>query len=186
MGDLYDMFSQTRFARTHNLMTPRQEADRGRALAEEFWRLVKAAAPRARRIQLKGNHDDRPYKRMMEKTPEMEHFFSLKEFFEFDGVETHHDSGSELHIDGILYTHGHYSKLGAHMLYYLKRVVRAHDHTGGVVFANIHNKVLWELSAGFGADKKAKPLRYSATKTVKWTYGYAVVDKHGPRFCPLE
>lgn len=185
MGDLYDMFSQTRFAKTQSLMTPDKEATEGRDQAEKFWQLVYKAAPNAERIQIKGNHDERAYKRLLEKAPELEPFFNIQRFFEFDGVKTYHDPRCELVIDGVLYTHGHYSKLGAHMLYYLKKVVRAHDHTGGVVFANVHGRTIWEMSVGYVGDKDTVPMQYSATKTVKWTWGYGIVDEHGPRFCPL-
>lgn len=185
MGDLYDMFSSTRFARTHSLYTPKKESELGREAAETFWAKCKLAAPDASFIQIKGNHDDRPYKRLLEKSAELEPFFGVKDYFTFDGVQTIHDSSYELYIDDVLYTHGHYSKLGAHMMYYLKRVVCAHSHTGGVVFANIHGKVLWECNAGYAADKSAVPMRYSPTRTVRWTQGYALIDRAGPRFCPL-
>ncbi len=185
MGDLYDMFSQTRFARTQRLITPQQEATEARRGGERFWKMVQKIAPNAQCIQIKGNHDDRAYKRLIEKAPELEPFFSINEFFTFPNVRTYHDSRHELIIDGVLYTHGHYSKLGAHMLYYLRCVVRAHDHTGGLIFNNVHGKTIWEMSVGYVGDKHAIPLQYSATKTVKWTWGYGIIDEHGPRFCPL-
>jgi metallophosphoesterase superfamily enzyme len=185
LGDIYDMFSQTRFARTHNIYTPRQEADMARRMAEEFWAEIRKIAPKTKLILIKGNHDDRPYKRMLERTPEMEHFFDVRDYFTFENVETHHDSFEELFIDGVLYTHGHYSKLGAHRDYYVRSVVCGHSHTGGVVYANIHGKTIWECNAGFVADKNSQPLRYRPKKTVRWTEGYAVIDENGPRFCPL-
>lgn len=185
MGDLYDMFSSTRFAKTMRLYTPLKEVELAREMADEFWAEVKKRAPKAKRKQIKGNHDDRPYKRLIEKAPELEPFFSVREYFEFEGVETIHDSSAELEIDGILYIHGHYSGLGKHMQYFLKRVVCAHSHVGGSVFANLHSSTIWELNVGYAADKYAVPLRYSPSRTVRWTQGYGIIDDHGPRFIHL-
>lgn len=186
MGDLYDMFSQTRFAKTMSLYTPDREIEVAREGAEEFWHRIQKIRRKAKCIQLKGNHDDRPYKRMLEKAPELQPFFSTKQVFTFDNVETIYDTFEELIIDKTLYTHGHYSKLGAHMRYYLKNVVCGHSHSGGLHVENIHEHILWELNVGYVADKMAVPLRYRPTKTVKWTQGYGLIDEFGPRFIPLE
>lgn len=184
IGDLYDFFSQSRFPRSHNLITPRDELEKGRAAAEKMWWAVNKASPSSKKLQMMGNHDVRPIKRLIEKAPELEPFFSIKPMFEFDGVETVHDTSQEIVIEGICYQHGH-KKFGEHMKYNLMPSVHGHTHRGGVSFMNLRGHIIWELDVGYLADPGSTPLQYNAQKWVYWTAGAGLIDSKGPRFIIL-
>lgn len=183
-GDLYDRFSQSRFAKTAGLITPGREADVGRTAAEKFWAEVTKRSPESKRYQLRGNHDERALKALLERAPELEPFFDDKDFYRFPGVETIFDPRELLILNGVGILHG-YGRLGDHMRYFLRPVVRAHSHTGGVVFMRINGKTIFELDCGYLADPYAVPLRYRPTTAVRWTHGFGLVDSAGPRFIPL-
>jgi len=184
VGDLYDFFAQSSFPKslTH---TPKDEVEAGQRAAEEMWRIARKYAPKAKCFQLLGNHDVRPAKRLLERSPELRPFLDMKTIFEFEGVETIHDTRDELEIDGILFTHGHLSHADSHLKYYGQSVVRGHSHMGGVVFQNGRRGPLFELSCGYAADPHSVPLRYTQTKAVRWCHGYGLIDEKGPRFVPL-
>lgn len=187
IGDLYDMYAHSKFPRSHDICTPKEEICEARALAEAFWKNVKAAARKnIRCVQILGNHDDRPSKRLNERYPEIAHLVGIDDLFKFPGVETVLDSRNELKIDGVIYTHGHFVGItGKHASYYANSVVHGHTHHGGVVFHKLHGRVIWELDVGHMADENAEPLQYTPTKTTKWTHGYGLVDAYGPRFIPI-
>lgn len=186
VGDVYDMFSYGKFHRSMNVLTPKQEISSARKAAEWLWSEVRKRAPKSKRIQLLGNHDDRPYKRILEKAPEFEHLMSTKDIFCFDGVETVLDSREELTIGGTLFIHGFLNKLGDHVRYFHKNVVAGHIHRGGTVFFPYNGKTLFELNCGYLADRHTKALQYTSTKrTTSWTLGFGWIDKYGPRFVPL-
>lgn len=188
MGDCYDRFSFGRFARSQDVLTPKHEIESARAFMESFWRQMKKLHPKARLIQIRGNHCDRIIKQTMERFPEI---YSLvqkadSDLFKFKGVETIQDSRSELEIDGVIYTHGWYTKLGDHARFFLKPVVRAHSHRGGTHFFNAGGHTIWELDCGFLADQKQRALQYGPTMSTYWTLGLGRIDENGPRFIPLQ
>ncbi len=180
MGDLYERFAQSRFAKTAGLITPVREADTGRTAAEFMWREIRKRSPASKCYQLRGNHDARALKVMLDKAPELEPFFDDKDFYRFPGVDTVFDPTHPLMINGVLYTHG-WGPMGSHMRYFLKPVVRAHSHTAGVVFMNLYGKVIYEMDVGYLADHRAVPLRYRPTTVTRWTHTVGWVDSNGPR-----
>lgn len=184
LGDLYDMYSFSRFAKTCDLMTPKQELAEGRLGAATMWKYLKALCPKAELYQIRGNHDVRPERAVIEKAPELESLLEMKPIFDFPGVTTVMDTGTELEIDGVLYTHGHYTKLGDHMRYYLQPVVHGHTHRGGSIFTKIHGRVLWELDCGFASDETVVPMRYTPSRRTLWSLGCGWIDDGGPRFMP--
>lgn len=188
MGDLYDQFSFSKFAKTHDLMTPKEEILEGRAGAENMWAHIKKIAPNAERIQLRGNHDVRIQKRVLEVLPEIEFLItpSVEELFKFKGVQTVIDTRAEFEIDGVIYTHGHYMKNGDHAKYYNKPVVHGHRHRGEAWFHDMDFGMLWELDCGYCSDQSQVPMRYTATKTTHWTLGVGEIDRWGPRFIPYS
>lgn len=185
LGDSVDFYAHAKFARSHNICTPEEEQLEARQFMENFWKNLKNASPNSECIQLLGNHCVRPMKRIAEKYPELMSFVSLKEYFTFPGVTTNHDTRQEVEIDGVIYTHGHFTQPGAHMRYYLKPVVHGHTHRGSIIYENQYDHPLWELDCGYLADPTIVPLQYTATKRVKWMHGFGLVDKLGARFCPL-
>lgn len=182
LGDLYDMYSHSRFARTHNLCTPKQEIAEGRLGAATMWKHLKSGNPKAVCYQLRGNHDVRADKRILEMCPEVESLVAMQPLFEFPGVKTIMDASEELELDGVLYIHGHYMKLGDHMNYYLQPVVHGHTHRGGSIYRKIHGQTIWELDCGFASDESQVPLRYTATRRTHWTLGCGWIDDGGPSF----
>ena len=181
-GDLLDCFSSSKFARSHNVMTPEQEFKEGRLGSEAMWRNVQSAAPKAKCYQLRGNHDVRPDKRILERCPEVQSLLNIKPLFEFKGVTTLMDAAEALEIDGNLYIHGHLGKLGDHLNYFGASVVHGHLHRGGSIFKKMSGRVLWELDCGFASDEEAIPMRYGPTRRTHWTLGCGFIDECGPRF----
>ena len=185
IGDLYDLYSFSRFARTHDLCTPKAEIEEGRQMAESFWKNVRQFAPGAECYQIKGNHDSRIIARAEEKYPEILALLNIDHLWKFPGVTTIDDVRDELCIDGVLYIHGYLSKLGAHMNHFMEPVVRGHDHKLGVVFRQLRTKLIWEMTVGFIGDKKAVPLSYTKTKTNGYMQGYGIVNDGCPIAVPL-
>lgn len=187
VGDLYDHYAHAKFPRSHNVMTPRQEIEKAREMAENMWSKLQSASPKSSCYQLLGNHDIRPYKRILERYPEVEKLMGFQDFYRFDGVDTVFDPRTELVIDDVLYIHGYLSGLGKHAIYNLRSVVCGHSHLGGVYYQRLSNdRVIFELNAGFIADIKSTPLSYTAQRYTKWTQGCGIIDEHGPRFCPFD
>lgn len=197
LGDAYDFFSSSRFPRSLNVMTPEQEHKRGRAQAEEFWERLRAAGGKGcEYLQILGNHDERPLKRTLERTPEHEHIVreGLRHYWTFPGVKTIQDATDELIIDSVLYTHGSL-KFGAHIAKYRMPVVTGHLHKGDVKFERIsiprgnrlEHRVIYEANAGYLGDADAIPLRYrDKRKIYPYTKGLFELDDYGPRFIPVE
>lgn len=187
LGDLYDAYSHAKFPRSHNIFTPKEEAQLSRKKAEAFWQALKQASPQSRCIQLVGNHDVRPLRRILEVYPEAEDWIAqaMSRMVTFDGVETVYDSREELHLPGnVTAHHGFLSRLGQHRDYTHSNVVCGHTHTGGVVYRQLKGQVLWELNAGLAGDPTAKGLSYTPIRTVPWTLGWGWLDEYGPRFIP--
>lgn len=187
LGDAFDMFAFSKFARTHNICTPEEELEEGRQGAQRFWDNVHRAAPKAKKIQLAGNHEARIVRQCLERFPEVYSLLtrSQGDFWKFPNVQTIHDHRHELEIGGNIYCHGWLAQLGAHARYFLRNVIHGHTHRGGVLFLNLHDRVIWELDCGYLADKYQVPLQYGPTKTTLCVKGYGDIDARGPRFIPL-
>lgn len=185
LGDLFDHFAHSKYPRSHNLMTPRREVEKAREMAEKMWFDLQKINPKASCYNLTGNHDSRPYKRILERYPEIERMVSFKELYTFNGVTTIHDPREPLEIEKVLYMHGHYTGLGKHANFYLQSVVCGHTHVGGVVFFQKKGKILFEMNAGMLADIDSIPLSYTPMKLNKTTLGIGLIDYLGPRFIPL-
>lgn len=186
LGDLLDMYAYSKFARSHDHCTPKEEIEMGFEWSRNFWKNIHLRHPHARKIQLKGNHEDRLMKRAFERWPEAASIISRAEhsLFQFPNVETIHDSRDGLMIEDVLYIHGFLTKPGDHAKYFLQNVVHGHTHRASTMFMNIGGRKLWELDCGFAADKTQAPLIYGPTKTMIWMEGFGVIDAVGPRFIP--
>jgi predicted phosphodiesterase len=187
-GDAWDMYAHSKYPRSLMGFSPREEQDLSRKANEEFWIEVKRRAPKAKCIQMLGNHDIRPLKRVLEAYPAAEDWVDqmLRQLFTFDGVQTIYDSREEMMLPGnIMVHHGYRSKLGDHRDYAHCNAIIGHTHLGGSVFRQIRGQVLWELNSGVAGDPEAKQLSYSPQKITHWTPGFGWVDEHGPRFIPV-
>ena len=186
IGDSYDFFSQAKWAKTNQLMTGAEEIKEGRAMLVNFWQAIQKANKRkGKYYQLTGNHCARPYKRLLDKAPELEPFFSYEQFFKYPGVKTIMNYKQELILNGICFMHGYRTKLGDHARFNLMPTVCGHTHKGGTVFFPHRGKMLWELNAGFCADATSVPLSYALQTISKQTQGCGIIDEYGPRFIPF-
>lgn len=88
IGDLYDLYSFSKFPRSHDIMTPKDELTQANADAHQMWDKIRRIAPRAKLIQLLGNHDSRIAKRAMEAFSIGESLLDLKSIWQFPKVET--------------------------------------------------------------------------------------------------
>lgn len=159
---------------------------KARKMAEDFWIEIKDAAPSAKLKQLKGNHDERPSKQLIEKAPEYDFLLKhIDELFSFGGVWTQKSERDELIMGNILFQHGFRSKLGDHCKHNKMNTVCGHTHKGGVHFERLGKEVIWELNAGYLGDPESLPLSYTKQRKIsKWTKGLGIIDKDGPRFIP--
>jgi predicted phosphodiesterase len=184
MGDLFDFFAQSKFAKSHNIMTPKQEIAEGRLGSAAMWKNLQKSAPKAKCYQIRGNHDVRPEKRILEQCPEIESLVSMHPIFEFPGVTSIMDPTEELEIDNVIYTHGTFIPMGAHCRHYLQSVAHGHTHRGSVFFTRKKSTLIWELDCGFASDESQVALRYTETRRTGWSLGCGWMDDEGPRFLP--
>jgi predicted phosphodiesterase len=189
VGDLYDMFSQTKFPKRLSI-TPRSEKELARHDADLMWSLIRKVVPFAKLFQLTGNHDVRAHKRLIEKLPELEPFTNFESHWDFIewGVETIYDPRQDLELAGIVFTHGHFSRLGQHLTQVdYKNVVHGHTHRGGVHFQRLKSgRIAWELDVGYLGDPFHESMLYRPlTRFFGWTHGIGVIDSLGPRFIPF-
>lgn len=185
VGDLYDMFSFSKYPRTQNIMTPHQELEKGQRMAIKMWSTLLKTAPDAKCYQLLGNHDSRVMKRVIESVPEAETLIDFSSLFRFEGVTTMKSDREELIIDDILFMHG-FRGHGDHMKHNNMTTVCGHSHHGGVIFARLGKKIIFELNAGFLAEENSRALSYGQQKKIsRWTLGCGFIDEWGPRFIPF-
>lgn len=188
VGDAVDFYSHSKFPRSHNIFTPKDEEQLARKNLEKLWADLAVAVPKAKRVMLIGNHAIRPMKRVLEAVPTIEHWAEkyLTDYLSFPNVHTVMDTREEYMIGDICFIHGYKSGLGAHRDHILSNVVCGHTHTGGASFRSFRGRTYWELNAGLAGDIESPGLTYTATRTTGWTLGWAWIDKHGPRFIPYR
>ena len=182
VGDLLDCYAASKFPRSQNVYTPKQEEELGIGMAREMWKTLHDICPNATKYQLLGNHDIRTLKRTLESLPIAEHWIEkyFQELFTFENVITEFDHRKEVEIGGILFTHG-FLRSGAHKDFYLKHVIHGHDHKLYVQHRRIHDQNIFEMSCGFLGDIEAKALSYTSSKLSNYQLGFGWVDQWGPR-----
>lgn len=185
IGDLYDMLSHSKFPRSQNVYTPKEEMRLGREGAVKMWKAIIEAVPNVECHQILGNHDIRPMKRIIELYPEAELFMDFEKWFKFESVNTLMDTRELLVLDGIAYTHGHRSKLGEHMEYIRQSCIHGHDHKAGIVYKNYGDAVLFEMSAGYLGDPESKALGYMPLKHTHSTHTLGLITEYGPQILIL-
>lgn len=186
-GDLFDFYSASKYPRSQNIYSPKEELKLARKAAEKMWRDVQKASPGVECHQIMGNHDIRPYKRAIEMCPELEYLIDLSPIFTFDGVNTVYDPRQELELDGVFWHHGYKTKLGDNRDFMNACAGVFHTHRGGTVFRGVWGgHQIWELNSGTLGDPEAKALSYTPQKHTQQTLGIGAVDKYGPRFIPYR
>ena len=184
MGDLYDQYVFARFDRDLNFTNPKKEVAKMRKSAEDYWATIRNAAPKARLIQLLGNHDVRMLKKCLSTFPEAYDFLKTvhEGLYDFAGVEVKKSDKEYVEIDGVVYCHGWMTKHTAH---FGKSVVRAHDHKvwmeAKMDLKKTNNEFIFEASCGCFGDQSAVPLGYPSSKFTGWQAGALIIDDGYPR-----
>lgn len=187
-GDAWDRYCHSKYPRSHNVFTPREEDRLSRERNVEFWAEAKRRSPESKCIQMMGNHDIRPMKQILQNYPAAEDWIErmLKEQFSFEGVTTIFDPREELFLcEDVVVFHGYRSKLGDHRDFTLYSCITGHTHVGGTVFKRIRKQTLFEGNSGVAGNPLSKGLSYTPQKITQWTPGFLVIDKWGPRFIPV-
>lgn len=182
LGDLLDLYSFSRYEKDANFTSPKSELNRGLKLAEKFWGDVKRAAPKARCIQLIGNHEMRLNKLIARKAPELQHLVkSIQDLYQFKGVKVLKDDRDYIVLDGVVYLHGYLSKNGDHSKFFGASVVHGHSHRVGIVYERKKDGLHFEMDCGHLADEKSLPLQYTQSKMSKWITAVGIVENKQPR-----
>lgn len=181
IGDLLDQYVFSRYSKTYNLLTPEKEMQKALKQAGDMWKAIKKASPRAKRIQLLGNHDARVTKRIMERLPELESLFDLNKVYSFPGVKTLRSDRDYVTIDGVVYVHGWLSKSLDHAKHFNKPTVHGHRHRPAI---ETQGK-LWSMDVGFLGDEKQLPFSYTMSTVTKWTVSIGIVENGKPRLVLL-
>jgi predicted phosphodiesterase len=182
IGDLHDNYSLSKYARSYSVMTPAEEVERADTAAMEMWASIGLLAPRAKKFQIKGNHDDRAEHRLLEKCPELAPLVDLNGRYTFPGVTLVEESNEELLIGDVFLHHGH-KKFGEHARYNQAPTIVGHLHKGDVKYYANRLGAFWELNVGYGGDVSSPVFRYRYQKLIHgWTLGLGLVDEHGPHF----
>jgi hypothetical protein len=183
-GDCMDMYSQSKFSRSLFTFNPKEEFELAKQSLAEKWATIQKLSPNTKCVQILGNHDMRPYKRMLEKNPESEIFFmdGFRKAFEFPGVTTYMDPRELVEISpGVWITHGHL-KHGEHCKKYRRTIIHGHDHKAN----ETHYPEFYEASAGFAGDWRAKCFEYTPARFKDSITGLRLVDAAGTRFLRIE
>ncbi|MEK9811147.1 MAG: hypothetical protein VW362_11910, partial [Candidatus Nanopelagicales bacterium] len=150
--------------------------------AEAFWDTVRKIAPKAKCVQLLGNHDERPFSRLIEQAPMLESIVAdgIMGLYSFRGVETWRSFRDPYVVDGIAFMHG-FGKHGTHARACGMPVVRAHTHQPGLAMIQSAGDVLWELDVGYCADPESAVFGYTKTSWLRWRRALGVIDNGSPR-----
>lgn len=184
VGDLYDLYSFSKYPRSHNVMAPADELCLARELAESMWaKLVKTGAEC---FQLYGNHDDRIAKRIYERFPEAETLIlpAVHKLYAFPNVGILNSSADVLELGGVLFQHGN-TQDGQHARWNNQSTVVGHRHVGGVRYFQNKQGTYWELNAGWLGNIKQPVFNYKVQNRIHGTtLGVGIIDQLGPRFVP--
>lgn len=191
IGDVYDLYSFSRYGKSLNHTTPVSEVQKARRQATAMWERIWKASPKSKLYQMLGNHDARLYKKIEEKVPEMAGLLGWDDLFAFDGVTTSKSDRDllKLRLGGreVWMHHGFLSKPGDHVRYFQQNIVTGHSHRGHVLFDTTHSKLLFDANAGYLGNPNAHVFKYGAVAGKnKWTRGCLVIDELGPRFVSFE
>lgn len=193
VGDLYDNFNWSRFYKSPDIISPRKELDQARSFAERFWNDVKRAAPRTKRFQLSGNHDqERLEKLSLTAAPALSSMVQERaaELMTFDGVETLYDYRDylPLRVNGetINFCHGFLSHTISHVEHYNRSVVCGHLHRASIDYVTRGGRTLFGLNVGWTGNERKPVFNYTKSTVKNWTVGLGLLDERGPRFIRLS
>lgn len=166
IGDLYDMYSFSKFSKNPGFITPDEEVERGRRDAAKMWADLHVAAPKAKLVQLSGNHDVRPVRLVHEEANTlviMKKF--VKDMMTFKGVDLVDD---EHEIGDVMFMHGdNFRRVGQQATYNQMNTVVGHTHRPGVHYDTNKNGIFFELNAGWLGDKSSEAFSYRNQKKIQ-------------------
>lgn len=187
LGDALDLFSFSNFPKTPlKKMNPQDELLEGIQVMGEIWDVLKKKCPRAKMIQILGNHCIRLNKRIIEKMPELSGMIDIGSLLNFEGVETIKDYTDFVEIDGVAYHHGFKLKPLEHAKHFERSAVFGHTHKSWIHYDQINGKLCFDFSVGYLADPQHQALKYQETKIHKWVHGIGIIDKAQPKFIPIN
>lgn len=187
VGDALDLFSFSNFPKKPLArMSARDELSEGLAVMNEIWEVMRKKAPRAKCIQILGNHCVRLNKRIIEKAPELHGLVDIGKLMDFKGVETIKDYSDFVVIDDVAYHHGFKTKPLDHARHFERSAVVGHTHRSWVQWEPINGKLCFDMSVGYLADPQHDALKYRETKIHKWVHGVGVIDQAIPAFIPFD
>lgn len=181
IGDLLDQYVFSKYTKTLKI-DPETEIKEGLRLAGLMWGVARKLAPKAKLIQILGNHDLRLNKRIRDRFPELESFFGHKDLYKFTNVKVLSTDRDYIEIDGVIYTHGYLSKSLDHAIHFGKPVVHGHRHRPAIETKGS----LWSMDVGFLADASSLPLSYTPSTKSSWTHACGVVEAGSPRLILLK
>lgn len=182
VGDAFDLYSMSRFPRSYNIMTPKQEIDTARKNCEEMWHELLKASPRAKAFHLKGNHEDRIQKKVREKVPELESLINVDPLFTFNRVElVTDDLIIKINGEKVLFEHGYFTKQGDHVKRNQMSTVHGHTHRPDIYYHALEGKTLFELDCGYLGNQNHPALSYTPKRTSNWSKAFGFIDYMGPR-----
>jgi len=175
LGDALDLYSLSRYPRSHNLYTPADEFRIGFEGYSAHWAALRKAAPRARCVILASNHGDRLRKRILDRLPEVESL--LGDPFALPGVE----SVERVTVDRVLYEHGFRSRPEDHGKKNLQSTVHGHLHSATLHWFNLEGRPHFNLCCGWLGDTTAPVFRYRQSAVDDWNLACGLVTDSAPR-----
>lgn len=180
IGDLLDQYTFSHFPRNANY-TPQNDVTRGLECAKKFWKKLQTISPNSKCIQILGNHDVRMSKRIAERVPELEEFYSIKQLYRFEDVKVMKSDRDYFEYDGVVYCHGWLSNSLSHAKYFNKPTVHGHRHRPTV---ETDGKI-WSMDVGHLANEKSIPMSYTASRFTKWRMAVGIVEDRKPHLILL-
>jgi len=177
IGDLLDQYSFSRYSRNPNFTSPEKEIKTGLKYASAMWKDLRKACPKAKCIQVMGNHDLRLRKRIMEVLPEVEGLVDHKSLYTYSGVKTLKSDRDYVKFDGVVYCHGWLSRSLDHAKHFFAPTVHGHRHKPAIETAGR----LWSMDVGFLGNEKTMPFNYTMSKFTGWKMAIGIVDNGQPR-----
>lgn len=180
IGDLLDLYGFSKYTKSLAI-NPQKEVEMGLLHARLMWSTIRKLAPKAKLVQVLGNHDIRMSKRISEKLPELVGIMDPLKIFTFPNVLTLKDERDFIDIEGVRYLHGYLSKSLDHAAKQGRPVVHGHRHRAEIATQG----KLWSMDVGFLGDENKLPFQYTQSKTTNWTLACGIVENGKPRLILL-
>lgn len=183
-GDMYDMYNFSKHAKTQNEIMPIDEIACAQAIAIDLIESIRKATPKTKILYLLGNHEMRPFKKIMHLAPELEGLLD-KGMFEFKGVKTLYGSRARVDLRDFTVLHGVSTKQGYHMDRLNRSVVFGHTHRAHIIYKKRDNGLIWEMNTGCLCDESETAFGYMPFKETGWVQSVGIVIQGATESRPL-